>query len=256
VPRPGIALQHEPQPGTATASSQRRPVSAKTIATLPRPALNTSSAWPSRSTCGMLGIMTRRRTSPPQPVRSSSAWLTGMSRSSRAQANSCRSTDVNVLLVLPDAGRPSCRVRCRMVAFGSGQVQVTNPGVAECPEAQGGAWSGAAGRRQRSASTSGGPAGARRPHASEDRRSARPLRHAGRARRPRLPRCTIVWLPTVAARSLPAVASHALGFAEPRHGAHSPGMSACRGRRIRAGPSGHFRCGEHAGRVSSSLSLC
>ena len=44
--------------GTATASSQRRPVNAKTIATSPRPDLNWSSAWASRITCGMLGMMT------------------------------------------------------------------------------------------------------------------------------------------------------------------------------------------------------
>jgi hypothetical protein len=69
----------------------------------------------------MLGMMTRRRTDPPQPVRSSSAGLTGMMRSSRAQANSRRSTDATVLLVLPDAGVPSCSVRCRMMAFSSGR---------------------------------------------------------------------------------------------------------------------------------------
>jgi hypothetical protein len=31
----------------------------------------------------------------------------------------------------------------------------------------------------------------------------------------------------VSARSLPAVASHAIGFAEPRPGVHSPGFGAC-----------------------------
>jgi hypothetical protein len=46
-----------------TASSRRRPV------------LNGSSAWASRSTCGMLGMITRRRTGPRQPVRSSSAGV-------------------------------------------------------------------------------------------------------------------------------------------------------------------------------------
>jgi hypothetical protein len=107
--------------GTATASSQRRPVKARTIATSPRPGLNRSSASASRSTCGMLGMITRRRTDAPQPVRSSSAGLTGMIRSSRAHANSRRSTDATVLLVLPDAGVPSCKVRFRIVAFSSGR---------------------------------------------------------------------------------------------------------------------------------------
>ena len=69
----------------------------------------------------MLGMMTRRRTDAPQPVRSSSAGLTGMIRSSRAQANGRRTTEATVLLVLPDAGVPSCRVRCRMVALSSGR---------------------------------------------------------------------------------------------------------------------------------------
>ena len=154
--RPGIALQHEPQPRTAAASSQRRPVNAKTIATSPRPA---------------------------------------------------------VLLVLPDAGRPSCRVRCRMVAFSSGRSR--SP-IQALPRAGRIKAAPRAGASARPLPWEAWPA--LRPHASEDRRSARPLRHAGRARRPRLPRRTIVWLPTV--------------------------------------PSGHSRCGGQARRVSSSLSLC
>jgi hypothetical protein len=40
-----------------------------------------------------------------------------MIRSSRAHANSRRSTDATVLLVLPDAGLPSCRVRPRTDAL-------------------------------------------------------------------------------------------------------------------------------------------
>jgi hypothetical protein len=54
-------------------------------------------------------------------VRSSRAGLTGMIRSSRAQANSRRSTEATVLLVLPEAGVPSCRVSCRIVALSSGR---------------------------------------------------------------------------------------------------------------------------------------
>ena len=69
----------------------------------------------------MLGMITLRRIEPPHPVRSSSAGLTGMMRSSRAQANSRRSTDATVLLVLPDAGVPSCSVRPRIAAFRSGR---------------------------------------------------------------------------------------------------------------------------------------
>ena len=52
----------------------------------------------------------------------------------------------------------------------------------------------------------------------------------------RLPRRTIVPLPAAASRSLPAVASHAIGVAEPRRGGRSPGIGACRGRWSRAGP--------------------
>ncbi len=62
----------------------------------------------------MLGMMTRRRTEAPQPVRSSNAGLTGIIRSSRAQADSRRSTEATVLLVLPEAGVPSCRVSWRL----------------------------------------------------------------------------------------------------------------------------------------------
>ena len=40
-------------------------------------------------------------------------------------------------------------------------------------------------------------------------------------------RRSIVPLPGTASRSLPAVASHAIGFAEPRHGTRSPGSGAC-----------------------------
>jgi hypothetical protein len=40
-------------------------------------------------------------------------------------------------------------------------------------------------------------------------------------------RRSIVPLPASASRSLPAVASHAIGFAGPRHGTHSPGSGAC-----------------------------
>ena len=39
----------------------------------------------------------------------------------------------------------------------------------------------------------------------------------------------IVRLPAAASRSLPAVASHAIGYAEPRPGTHSPGIGAYRG---------------------------
>ena len=62
--------------------------------------------------------------------------------------------------------------------------------------------------------------------------------HSGQAAgtaRCRLPRRTIVPLPATASRSLPAVASHAIGYAEPRHGVHSQGFGACRGIRGRAG---------------------
>jgi len=41
---------------------------------------------------------------------------------------------------------------------------------------------------------------------------------------------SIVLLPAAVSRSLSAVASHAIGFAEPRHRARSPGSGACRGR--------------------------
>ena len=37
----------------------------------------------------------------------------------------------------------------------------------------------------------------------------------------------IVPLPAAVSRSLPPVASHAIGFAEPRHGIRSPGFGAC-----------------------------
>lgn len=47
----------------------------------------------------------------------------------------------------------------------------------------------------------------------------------------RLSRRTIVPLPAAASRLLPAVASHAIGCAEPRHDVHSPGLGAYRGRR-------------------------
>jgi ATP/maltotriose-dependent transcriptional regulator MalT len=40
-----------------------------------------------------------------------------------------------------------------------------------------------------------------------------------------------VQLPAAASRSLPAVASHAIGFAEPRPGTHSQGIGAYRGKR-------------------------
>jgi hypothetical protein len=49
--------------------------------------------------------------------------------------------------------------------------------------------------------------------------------------RSRLPRCMIVPLPAAASRSLPAVASHAIGFAEPRPSSDSPGIGAYRGGR-------------------------
>jgi beta-phosphoglucomutase-like phosphatase (HAD superfamily) len=45
----------------------------------------------------------------------------------------------------------------------------------------------------------------------------------------------IVQLAATASRALPAVASHAIGFAEPRPNAHSPGSGAYRGRRGEAG---------------------
>jgi hypothetical protein len=44
--------------------------------------------------------------------------------------------------------------------------------------------------------------------------------------RSRLPRRFIVRLATTASRALPAVASHAIGFADPRPGGHSPVLSA------------------------------
>ena len=47
----------------------------------------------------------------------------------------------------------------------------------------------------------------------------------------RLPRRSIVPLAASASRALPAVASHAIGFADPRPGSHSQGIGACRGRR-------------------------
>jgi len=40
-------------------------------------------------------------------------------------------------------------------------------------------------------------------------------------------RRSIVPLPATASRSLPPVASHAIGFAESRHGTRSPGFGAC-----------------------------
>jgi hypothetical protein len=61
--------------------------------------------------------------------------------------------------------------------------------------------------------------------------SARLIRRALGAVRSRLPRRSIVPLPAAVSRSLPAVASHAIGYAEPRHAARTPEFGAYRGRR-------------------------
>jgi hypothetical protein len=66
------------------------------------------------------------------------------------------------------------------------------------------------------------------------------------AARCRPPRRFIVPLPAAASRSLPAVASHEIGFAAPRPSAHSPGIGACRGRRDQS----RIRPGGSPGRVS------
>lgn len=80
----------------------------------------------------------------------------------------------------------------------------------------------------------GGPSGARRAKSHRARRSKRLTRRAGTGRcctECRLPRRTIIQFATTASRAFPAVASHAIGFADPRPGVHSPGIGACRGRR-------------------------
>jgi hypothetical protein len=82
----------------------------------------------------MLGMMTRRRTELPQPVRSSSAGLTGIIRSSRAQANRRRRTHATVLLVLPDAAVPLAdepAFRDRMEGIGRRHTDAITEQVAE-----------------------------------------------------------------------------------------------------------------------------
>src|SRR5215469_8545190 len=64
-----------------------------------------------------------------------------------------------------------------------------------------------------------------------------------------LPRRVIIPLLAAASRSLPAVASHAIGFAELRAGAHSPGFGACEENGTEMGMSSHqsVRCGRDLG---------
>jgi hypothetical protein len=102
---------------------------------------------------------------------------------------------------------------------------------------------GAAGRQWRPASGLGeAPAGARR-HALSPPLIYQAHRSRTGAGRCRLPRRFIVSLPAAVSRSLPAVASHAIGFAEPRHDVHSPGIGTYRGRRGKSRQAGesHFQ---------------
>jgi len=75
------------------------------------------------------------------------------------------------------------------------------------------------------------PAGARRPNALAAADHTGFTWHAGVLDGTVFLGDSIVPLPAAASRSLPAVASHAIGFAEPRPGIRSPGIGACRGRR-------------------------
>jgi hypothetical protein len=65
------------------------------------------------------------------------------------------------------------------------------------------------------------------PHRAHRSRWAN--RHADRCHAQPSSSPFIVPLPAAASRSLPAVASHAIGFAEPRPDGHSPGFGAYRG---------------------------
>jgi hypothetical protein len=76
-----------------------------------------------------------------------------------------------------------------------------------------------------------GLAGARRLNREVAADQRGPLGMPSGAAMVRLPRHKIVPLAAAMSRSLPAVASHAIGYAEPGHGIHSPGISAYRGRR-------------------------
>ena len=71
----------------------------------------------------------------------------------------------------------------------------------------------------------GGPPGAAGPHSCRHADQRRLTRRAGRCHAGRLPRRTIIQLAATASRALPAVASHAIGFADPRPGVHSPGLA-------------------------------
>ena len=96
---------------------------------------------------------------------------------------------------------------------------------------QGGAC-GAAGPASAPGSALGGPPGARRAKSHRARRSKRLSRRAGRCcTECRLPRRTIIQFAATASMALPAVASHAIGFADHRPGVRSPGIGAYRGRR-------------------------
>jgi hypothetical protein len=90
----------------------------------------------------------------------------------------------------------------------------------------------AAGRHMRRPPALGGPGRrAPTPHATGLRGSARLTRHAAGCCAVLSSRRSIVLLPAAASRSLRAVASHAIGFAEPRPGVRSPGFRRLRGRR-------------------------
>ena len=62
-------------------------------------------------------------------------------------------------------------------------------------------------------------------------------------------RRSIVPLPATVSRSLPTVASQAIGFAEPRHGTRSPGFGAC-------GKDGADRNGQAGGGHASLRAVC
>jgi hypothetical protein len=64
------------------------------------------------------------------------------------------------------------------------------------------------------------------PYSRRANRSRRRTRRTGRCYTGgRLPRRTIIQLAATASRALPAVASHAIGSADPRPGVHSPGLA-------------------------------
>jgi hypothetical protein len=105
---------------------------------------------------------------------------------------------------------------------------LADPAVARAGERDQGGACGAAGPVPASASGLGeAPADARRAarHVTTDQ-SGTPDDATEARTVPSSPR-SIVPLAAAVSRSFPAVASHAIGFAEPRHGTRSPGFGAC-----------------------------